>query len=419
MPVEPTAEGHTARPGQPTRAASSVTARLRARLRGSPRARAFLVVVVVAALVGAFTVWRHYAVRESTDDAEVDGHITPIAARIGGTIQAVSIHDNQLVEAGTVLVEIDPSDYQLALARAEAELAGARAEADAARMNVPITSTSTASRVSDAEAKVRKARAGVASATARLALVRAKADEAKANLERAEHDLERFQPLVAKEEVSRQEFDAVDATAKAARAADAAAGAAVDEAEHGLQEAEQVLAQAQAERAAAATAPDQVAAAKAREAAATARFKHAQAAVEQARLNLAYTKVVAPARGVISKKSVEVGQVVQPGQPLMALVLLDDIWITANFKETQVRHMHPGQIALVSVDAYGRTYRGHVDSISPATAGRFSLLPAENASGNYVKVVQRLPVKIVLDEGQDTEHLLRPGMSVVPTVITR
>jgi membrane fusion protein (multidrug efflux system) len=387
-------------------------------------------VVVLLVVAG---IWWYLSGHESTDDAQVDGHIVPIAARVGGTVADVKVDDNQVVQAGDVLVEIDPRDYQTALDRAQADDADAQAALAAAEAGVPITSTTTASQVSSAGANVERAVAGgdaatrdVGGARARLASMQARLREAQANATRTSRDLERMKQLVAKDEVSQQQYDAAVAAAAAATAAVESAQASVSEATDAVSVAESrrmqaanALTQAQAELRTANTGPEQVTVTKARAQSAAARVLQARAVLEQATLNLAYTTIKAPMAGRVSKKSVEPGQVVQPGQPLLAIVPLEDIWITANFKETQLKDMHPGQRATVSVDAYDRSYEGHVESIAAATGARFSLLPPENATGNYVKVVQRIPVKIVLEKGQDPQHQLRPGMSVVPTVYTR
>jgi membrane fusion protein, multidrug efflux system len=358
------------------------------------------------ALAAAAAAWWHYSGRESTDDAQIDGHIVPVSPRVRGTVQAVKVADNQFVEAGTVLVELDPRDYQVALERARADLAEAEASAQAARTNVPVTSTTTASQLSGAHGETASAQARLRSAQARL-------KDAQAREGQAEQDLARMKALLAKDEVSRQEYDAASVAAESTRAAREAAQAAVKEAEEGIGIADARLAEAR-------TAPQQVGIMRAHAASAEAKVVQARAALAQAQLELDYTTLKAPAAGIVSKKTVEVGQVVQAGQPLLALVPLHDIWVTANFKESQLGKIRPGQRAVVSVDAYGgREYRGRVDSIAPATGARFSLLPPENATGNYVKVVQRVPVKIVFDEGQDSEHVLRPGMSVVPTVFVK
>ena len=377
-----------------------------ARLRRSPRARGLLIAAAVLLALAAVAAWRHADARESTDDAQIDAHVSPVAARVGGTVLEVLVRDNQRVEKGASLVRIDPRDHQVALARAQADLAEAEASARAARTTVPLTSTT-------ANAQETGADSDVAGAEARLASGRAQLKEAQARERQAAADLERLRPLVAKDEISRQQFDAVATAAEAAHAGREAAAAAVLGAERAVGAARARLQQARTGR-------EQVAIVSARAASAEAKVAMARAALEQAKLNLSYTEVRAVVGGIVSRRSVEVGQIVQPGQPLLALVDLDDVWVTANFKENQLRRIRPGQPVEISVDAYGgRTYRGRVDSISAATGARFSLLPPENATGNYVKVVQRVPVKITLDPGQDAERQLRPGMSAFPTVRTR
>jgi membrane fusion protein, multidrug efflux system len=394
-----------------------------------------ILILVLLVSIGGVAAWL-YTTRgqESTDDAQVDAHVIPIAARIGGHVLRVAVNDNQLVEAGTVLVEIDPRDYQVAVDKARAELADAEATAIAAQSNVPITSTTTGSDVSAAQGSVEQARSGTDAASkeievsrARLGAAQARLREAEANATRATRDVERLRGLLAKDEISQQQFDSAAAAADAAKASVDTAKAQILEAEAGIRMSESRRAQAaagelqaQAALKSAQTGPEQVTATRARASSAQARVEQAQATLAQAELNLEYAVVKAPARGVVSKKSINPGQVIQPGQPLLAIVQSDDVWITANFKETQLAGMQPGQKVTIEVDAYGgREFTGHVDSISAATGARFSLLPPENATGNYVKVVQRVPVKIVLESGQDPEHLLRPGMSVVPTVYTR
>jgi membrane fusion protein (multidrug efflux system) len=364
-----------------------------------------LPVVVVLVLVSAL-VWRYFSVRESTDDAQVDGHVNPVAAKVGGTVLDVLVKDNQQVEKGTLLVRIDPRDYKVALARAEADLDENQASARAARTTVPLTSTTASAQLAGAESEL-------AGAEARLAAARAALKEAEARARQTADDAQRLAPLLAKDEVSKQQHDAAVTAAEAAAAARDAAAATAASAEKASEAARARLAQAR-------TAREQVGIVSARADSAAAKVEMAQAVFEQAKLNLSYTEVSAPVSGVISRRTVEIGQVVQAGQPLLAIVPLDDIWVTANFKESQLEDVRPGQRVEIAVDAYGgRKYRGRVDSIAAATGARFSLLPPENATGNYVKVVQRVPVKIVFDEGQDREHLLRPGMSVVPTVFTR
>jgi membrane fusion protein (multidrug efflux system) len=399
----------------------------------SNRFRVILAVVVLLAGASGFWWWSTRG-QESTDDAQVDARVTPIAPRVGGTVQRVSVADNQVVEAGTVLVEIDPRDYQIAVDKAKAELADAEAAAIAAQSNVPITSASTESGVSSAQSSIEQAKSAVETgskeveaARARLTAAQSRLRELEANATRTRRDVERLKGLLAKDEVSQQQYDAAVAAADAQMAGTDTARAQIAEAEAGVRVAEsrqgQMRAgeqQAHAALRAAQTGPEQVTAMRARASSAQARVEQAKASLAQAELNLQHTTIKAPARGVVSRKSVNVGQVVQPGQPLMSLVQTDEVWITANFKETQLSEMRPDQRVIVKVDAYGgQTFEGKIDSIAAATGARFSLLPPENATGNFVKVVQRVPVKIVLNGGQDPEHVLRPGMSVTPTVYTR
>jgi membrane fusion protein, multidrug efflux system len=388
--------------------------------------------VVAVVIVGVWLWWT--AGRESTDDAQVDAHVTPIAARVGGTVLRLPVADNQQVDADMVLAELDPRDYQVAVDKARAELADAEAVALGAESNIPIVSTTTSSTVTSAQGLLEQVRAAVDQAQkeldashARRASAEARLRETESNATKAARDVERLRGLLAKDEVSQQQFDAATATAEAMKAATDSAKSQVAEAEAGIRVAESRLVQARAgEQQAlaglrtAGTAPQQVAAARARLASANARVQQLKAALDQNELNLQYTVLRAPLKGLVSRKTVEVGQVIQPGQALMALIPLENVWVTANFKETQLRDIRPGQRATIAVDAYGgREFVGNVDSIAAATGARFSLLPPENATGNFVKVVQRVPVKIVIDGKQDPDHLLRPGMSVVPTVYTR
>ena len=412
----------------------SVGSRLRAgtRLRRSTKwALALGAIPVLAALAATYD---YYSIRESTDDAQIDGHIDPISARVSGIVMSVKVEDNQYVEKGAVLVQLDAKDYQVALDRAKADLAEAEASAKAAQTEVPVTSTTTTSRLDSSQAVLARTQSGIVVAEkeadtsrARLALARARVRETEATYTKASQDLDRVKQLIVKDEISRQDYDAAVAAGQTAEAARDSALAAVNESEKAVEAAEARVAQArenvaeaQAGLAAARTAPQQTRIIRERATSAAAKVDISKAEVERAELNLEYTTVTAPVRGVVTQKSVEVGQVVQPGQPLLALVPLEDIWVTANFKENQLKNMHPGQPVEISVDAYGgRKYSGRVESIAAATGARTSLLPPENATGNYVKVVQRIPVRIRFDQGQDPRHLLRPGMSVGPTVITR
>jgi membrane fusion protein (multidrug efflux system) len=402
-------------------------------LLAQPRVRIGIVVVLLAIIGVVAWLWLT-AGHESTDDAQIDAHLTQIAARVGGTITKVLVDDNQQVEAGALLVELDPRDYQVTVDRMRAELADAEANAIAARSNVPITSATASGNLTTARGGVTQAQSGVAAsekeveaARARLITAQARLREAEANATKAARDVERLRGLLAKDEVSQQQFDATAAAADAQRAAADSARSQVAEAEAGIRVAESKLTQAQAgeqqahaELQTAQTAPSQIQATQARASAADARVMTARANLAQAELNLQYAVVKAPVRGVVSKKGINVGQVVQQGQPLLAIVQLHEVWVTANYKETQLKDMRAGQRAAIDVDALGgHDFKGKVDSIAGATGARFSLLPPENATGNFVKVVQRVPVKIVLDAGQDPEHLLRPGMSVNATVYTK
>jgi membrane fusion protein (multidrug efflux system) len=384
----------------------------------NPRTRSLLKWFVLFLVVGGIVAWRYYAVRETTDDAQIDGDIYAISARIAGHAIKVNVENNDFVKAGTVLVELDPRDYEVALDRALGDLASSQAIAAAAGVAIPITSVTTSSQESGAAADVRNAEAVVAAAEKQRQAAEARVAEAEANDAKAQTDVQRYAQLVAKQEISQQQYDyavaAANATSAVLRAARAAAVAAREE----VSQARARLAVKQAQLRAAQTAPQQVAVSRSRAASAQAAVKTAQAAVEQARLNLEYTHIAAAVDGIVGQKSVEVGENVQPGQALMAVVPINDLYVTANFKETQLKHMRSGQAATLHVDAYDRDYRGHVLNIAGATGEKFSLLPPENASGNYVKVVQRVPVKIVFDPGQNTE-ILRPGMSVEPTVITK
>jgi membrane fusion protein (multidrug efflux system) len=404
-----------------------------ARAQGNGRRwRLAAIVAAVLILIAGFF-WLRSRGKESTDDAQVDGHITQIAARVGGTVTKVLVTNNQAVKAGDVLVGIDPRDYQIAVERAQAELADAQATASAARTGVPIARVETSSGISTASGGVQQAEATVAGAdreiqVAQSNLISAQAHqrEKEATATRTARDVERFRGLVQKDEISHQQFDAAVAQADSARAAADAAKSEVAAAQGAITVAEQRAAsargaasQARAGLATAQTAPQQLQVTQARANSAEARARQAGAALKQAQLNLEYTTIKAPSDGVVSRKSVEPGQVVQPGQPLLALVDLNDLWVTANFKETQLEKMRPGQKGTIAVDALGKEFKGYVDSIAAATGARFSLLPPENATGNYVKVVQRIPVRIFFEPGQDPNHLLRPGMSATVTVYTR
>jgi len=375
--------------------------------------------VVVVAVIGALLWWLHSRQYEDTDDAQVDGHISQIGSRVAGYVTAVNVEDNQEVQAGQVLVEIDPRDYQVALDRAKAELADSQAQAVAANYNVPITSVATKSQIESAEADVRNSQAAVAAAHKNLDAARAKVQSALANNVKAQNDVQRYKGLVERDVISKQLYDAAIAAAESTAADVQGSQDNVVAAQEAVTQAEARVVQSQANLRNAGTGPRQVSVTQARANSAQSTAAKNQAELEQAQLNVQYTKIFAPSHGVVGHRTAEVGQYVQPGQALMSLVDIDNVWITANFKETQLRHMQAGQPVEIKVDATGRKYKGKVLAIGGASGSRFSLFPPENATGNYVKVVQRIPVRIVLDPDQNQDHSLRPGMSVEPTVKVR
>jgi membrane fusion protein, multidrug efflux system len=399
----------------------------------NPKVRRLLMVggaVVLVAIVGLFLYYRN---RESTDDAQVDGHITPMASKVYGRVEKVLVDDNESVKAGQVLVKIDPRDYQAALDQAKASLALAESEARSAGVDVPRTQENVVSGTSNADAALLGSQADLARAqttyeeaqTADLAWAQANVDKSQANAELGKADLARYLPLMQKGEISKQQYDAAkanaDATASALKAdqeklVQAQRNVEVTKAQ--LDAAKAKVGQAQAGVAAAHADIKQINIKTADAQAKLAKVEQARAAVEAAQLNLSYTEIVAPVDGVATHKQVEVGQIVQAGQGLLVVVPLQNVWVTANFKETQLRNMRPGQRAEVKVDTYGKTFSGKVDSIAGATGSVLSLLPPENATGNYVKVVQRIPVKIVLDPIPQEKAVLRPGMNVDATVVT-
>jgi membrane fusion protein (multidrug efflux system) len=384
-------------------------------LSSRPEARIFIIIAVIVLLVGGLFAYRYFSSYESTDDAEVDGHLMPLSARISGYVVKVNVDDNQYVTAGTVLVEIDPKDYQVMVDKAQADLVDAEANARSLNINIPITSVNTNSQVSSSEADVDSAQAGISNAQQQYDAAKAQLAAAQANDVKAQNDVGRYKQLVDKQEVSQQMYDQAVAAAKSSTASVAQAEASAAAAAAQVTQARAKLLQADANLAASHTGPQQVASSRARALSAEAGVQQKQAALEQAQLNLSYTKIVAPVDGVVMK-NVEVGMNVQPGQQLVSIVPLEDVWVTANFKETQLKYVRAGQRAEFKLDSNGRTYKGKVDSIAGSSGARLSLLPPENATGNYVKVVQRVPVKIVLDPGQNKDRALRLGMSVEPKV---
>jgi membrane fusion protein, multidrug efflux system len=374
-----------------------------------------VLVLAAAAAAGYY----FFAGWESTDDAQIDGYVNPISSRVAGYVTKVYVEDNQYVRAGTLLAQIDPTDYEVALGSAQATLANDRATADASQVNVPITSVNATSGISSAQADVDNARAGISASEKGLAAARAALLQAEANNAKAQDDVKRYKPLVEKQEIAEQLYVQAVQSANATAAAVEVAAANVQAEQDAVTQAQGKFDQAVAGLESARTGPQQVRIQQSRALAAAALADKSRRAVEQAQLNLNYTRIFAPVDGLVAKRSVQVGQYVVPGQQLLALVPLDDIWVTANFKETQLKNVRPGEPVRIYVDAYGRDYSGHVESIAGGTGAIFSLLPPENATGNYVKVVQRVPVRLRFDAGQDPDHLLRPGLSVVPKVNIR
>jgi membrane fusion protein, multidrug efflux system len=369
------------------------------------------IIAAVAVLLGAGYFLRNAFVHEGTDDAQVEGHIMPLSARINGQVLEVPVIEGQIVHAGDVLVSIDPEDYKIAVQQTQATLADALASASSSHWNVPITSVAANSNLDSAKTAVTNAEAGVKAAGQNVEGAKAELVRAEANAAKSDSDLVRYEKLVAKEDVSRQQYDQAVATATAQGA------------EQAVRQAEGRLLQADADLRSAQTAPQQISQMHARALAADAQVEQRRAQMDQAQLNLAYTLIRSPVTGIIGKKSVEVGQNVGIGQELLTVVPLDDIWVTANFKETQLARMRPGQPVEIKVDAYGRAWKGHVTNLGGGTGSVFSLLPPENATGNYVKVVQRVPVRLDFDRihGQtfNAEGLLKPGLSVEPDVRVR
>ncbi|MGA9767939.1 MAG: HlyD family secretion protein [Blastocatellia bacterium] len=414
--------------------------------------------VLLVGLIFGVRFYVYASAHESTDDAFVDGHIIPISPKVAGYVMKLHITDNQHVEKGDLLLEIDPRDYEARLAEAQANLQAAIARHSSSQINVQVTSVTTNAAVEQAASGVDQARSNVRTTQAQVFAVRSRLDQARTQIKtaqaNAEHarsqvvaaeadavrtarDHDRYEELLKLDEVSRQQFDNATAAARIAsaqldsarlrvaaaetqvadaRAAEQAAAGDLSHTESQVDESKARVGEARGQLAAARAAPQQIAASRSQVAASSAEIQQAQAAIQQAELNLSYTKIYAPESGRVTRRTVEEGAYLQVAQSLFAIVP-DDLWVTANFKETQLTQMQPGQPAQVEVDAYpGKVFNAHVDSIQRGSGAAFSLLPPENATGNYVKVVQRVPVKIVFDEPLDPGYALGPGMSVTPTV---
>ncbi|MDP9052048.1 MAG: HlyD family secretion protein [Acidobacteriota bacterium] len=376
-------------------------------------------VVLLLVLAAIFFYWRS-TFTEDTDDAQVDGNLYQVSSRITGHVVKVYVNDNQAVQQGQLLAEIDPTDYQVALDQAQADLASMQAQYVQASANVPITQVNVGTSVTNAGADVKGSGDQVAQAQKQVEAAAARVDQAKANAVKAQLDVDRYTPLVQKDVISKQQFDAAVAQAAASKAAVLEAESNVLAAQNGVESARQKQAQAQAQaQQSVKNAPGQVKVEQSRATAAAAAVKQAEAKVEQARLNLTYTHILAPSAGIVNKKNVEIGANLSAGQDLMTIIPLTDLWVTANFKETQLAKMHPCQAVTLKVDAYGgRKFSGYLRQVGGATGSMLSLFPPENATGNYVKVVQRIPVRIDFTnlQDEDKDFVLRPGLSVTPDV---
>lgn len=382
------------------------------------RRRGIFIVIIAAVVLIALGIWWRSTYYEDTDDAQVNGNLVQISARVAGHVSKIYVQENQFVKQGDPILDLDPRDLQVAVEQAQAALASAQAAAAAAKVFVPITSINTGSNLSSANADLASARAGVSQAEQQLAAAKAKVAQAQANNFKAQSDLARYKPLVEKDVISKQQYDSALAAADASQAALNDAQASENAAEDGIRVARERVTQARAQQKYALTGPQQVEQQSARAKQALAQVQQAQAQLDQAKLNLSYTHIVAPVAGIITRKSVQVDENVSVGQNLMTLVDLQGIWITANFKETQLENMRNGQKVTIHVDATDKDYSGTVTQIGGATGSVLSLFPPENATGNYVKVVQRIPVRIDFTNlaKEDPNQELRPGMSVEPKV---
>jgi len=376
-------------------------------------------VVLVLVLGAIFFYWRS-TFTEDTDDAQVDGNLYQVSSRISGHVVKVYVDDNQAVQAGQLLVEIDPTDYQVALDQAQADLANAQAQYEQASANVPITSTTVGTTVTTSASDVKGSSDAVAQDEKQVEAAMARVAEAQANQQKAQDDVDRYTPLVQKDVISKQQYDTAVQALAAAKASVVEAEADVLGAQNAVSSARQREAQSEAQsQQSVKNAPEQIRVEQSKATAAAAAVKQAEARVEQAQLNLSYTRIVAPIAGVVNEKNVAVGANLSAGQDLMTVIPLTDLWVTANFKETQLAHMCSGQPVTLKVDAYGgRKFSGKVTQIGGATGSMLSLFPPENATGNYVKVVQRVPVRIDFTnlQQEDGDYALRPGLSVTPEV---
>jgi membrane fusion protein (multidrug efflux system) len=379
----------------------------------------FAVVAVVAAVAGAtyYLEQRHF---EETDDAQIDGDISSVGARIAGTVTGAPVREGQEVKAGDLLLELDPMDYQVMVEQAEAQVAQAEAQLKAEDPNVDITQSSNLSASSNAQSDIASAAANVSASKQAVSQLAAQLEQAKAQNRQAQLDRTRDQALVATQAISQAEFDRADSTAAASAAGVTAMEQSLAAAKDRVKEASARTSQAYAKfTEIRSNAPRELDTKKASLMVRKASLDLANAGLRQARLNLSYARVLSPVDGIVSKKAVSIGDRVAPGQQLFAIAQTKQLWVTANFRETQLRDMRPGQPVDQHVDALGIDLHGSILSITGATGSRLSILPPENASGNFVKVVQRIPVRINLDPNQPGMESLRPGMSVEPKVRVR
>ncbi|MGC9223895.1 MAG: HlyD family efflux transporter periplasmic adaptor subunit [Terracidiphilus sp.] len=383
---------------------------------GNGKKKRIVLVVLAVLIVTGVGFWYHASQFATTDDAQIEAYLHPISARVPGYVTKVTVDDTQYVNKGTVLVQLDPTDYQVAVELAKAHLAQAQAEASAAMGGVPITSVSTLSHVNSAEADVQGSQAGIQAAEKQFQEAEARLTQTEANNVKIQDDLERYRQLIGKREISQQQYDEAVAASKSSAAAVAEAQAGVAAADQQVTQARSRMQDAEAELRSAHTRPQQMQVTRANAQAAAAAVEEADAQLHRAELDLQYTTIVAPVDGIVGKRTAVAGQNVTPGQTLMSIVPTRDIWVTANFKETELKGMRPGQSVKIHVDSTGRDYTGKIQGIAGATGVQYSLLPPENATGNYVKVVQRVPVRIVFDPGQDPNHQLQVGLSVEPRV---
>lgn len=370
-------------------------------------------IFLAAAGFGGLRVWNYLDSFEGTDDAQVDGDFYPVTSRIAGTIKGVYVDENAHVKAGQLLADIDPAEYEIAVAQAQAVLRQSETEVGAARPNVPITDLTTETTITASTSEMANARAQLAAAQREFDSTVAEIRSAEADNAKAQGDVVKYKQLVDKDEISRQQYDQAVAAANATaakvdskRSTSEAAARNIEAAQARLEQA--LTRQNEANR----TRPQQIALQNAQVAAKLATVEVNRTRLAQAELNLSYTKIIAPIEGIVGRKSVAPGEQVAAGEQVMVDVPQNRLWVTANFKETQLKKIHVGQRASIHVDAYDRDFDGTVADFAGASGARFSLLPPENATGNYVKVVQRLPVRLWINAGQDPDHLLRPGMSV-------